>query len=103
MLSKVPLVVGLFALLFAVGSLLVPPSITPWRLTDCLFWLLVALLSVLALGVYALVLQKLGVLETVPPTSVVEGPSVSGPEAASPLPADGQCPPVDQADSDPQG
>ncbi len=77
MVSKFPLVAGVFALVFAVGSLLgirglgagvatLGGEVAP-RLTDFLFWLGIASSCLVVLTLYAMLLQKLGIVET-PPT-----------------------------------
>jgi hypothetical protein len=65
-LPKFPLVVGLFAIVFAVGSLfgseVLGAGITRWRLTDFLVWIGVTAGCFLVLGCYCLVLQRVGIL-----------------------------------------
>jgi hypothetical protein len=71
--TKFPLVAGLFALVFAVGSLFgvrglgagvatYGGAVAP-RLTDCLFWLGLASSFLVVLVLYGWLLQKLGVIE----------------------------------------
>jgi hypothetical protein len=71
--TKFPLVAGLFALIFAVcaffgvqglgaGVAAYGGAVAP-RLTDCLFWLGMMSLCLVVLTLYCLLLQKLGILE----------------------------------------
>jgi hypothetical protein len=71
--TKFPLVAGLFALVFAAGSLFgvrglgagiaaYGGTVAP-RLTDFLFWLGVMSSCLVLLTLYSLLLQKLGILE----------------------------------------
>ena len=82
MLTKFPLVAGLFALVFAVGSLFgirglgagiaaFGGEVAP-RLTDCLFWLGILSSCLVMLVLYGWLLQKLGIVEVLeePPKKV---------------------------------
>jgi hypothetical protein len=92
--TKFPLVVGLFALVFAAGSLFGVPglgagiaayggAVAP-RLTDFLFWLGVMSSCLVLLTLYSLLLQKLGFFEGPEQT-----PSERG-ETQEPLPSEPQ-------------
>lgn len=97
MVTKFPLVAGLFALVFACGSLFGPAglgagvtahggAVAP-RLTDFLFWLGMASSCLVVLTLYSLLLQKLGVIEAPKQTPQAEGearePPPSEPGAAA--------------------
>jgi hypothetical protein len=89
--TKFPLVAGLVALIFAVGSLAGVPqlgagisayggAVAP-RLADCLFWLGVMSSCLVVLALYSVLLQKLGILEAPKQTPQGKG------ETQEPLPS----------------
>jgi hypothetical protein len=82
-LPKLPLAVGLLALLFAVGSPFGSPAlgagITPWRVTDSLVWIGVAFACVIVLGCYTLLLLRLGIVPK--PAATTAGSVESGEQA----------------------